>query len=241
MRSVVEDDTSDHRRALFDLLLSSTLLAVTPDVARLPGAPEGQSSLTTLESEDGPVLPVFTNVEAIRAWRQTGYRPVALPGRTLFQTAARYKTAKVEVNPGSVPRGWISRAEIEALAQGRIPVGPVRQRTEPIRDKVQRPAVRPPEALIEAARRALQSHPETVAAWLFAMLVGDGPAQLTVGVELVGGLDEAASCAAIQRIVEETWARSSDAEQLKFIPVNNALREMLVSGAGEVIFERPLY
>ena len=77
-----------------------------------------------IAGEDGPALPVFTRIEAMLAWRPTGYGPVALTGRTLFETAARYKTAKIEVNPASVPRGWISRAEIESLAQGRVPLGP---------------------------------------------------------------------------------------------------------------------
>ena len=132
-----------------------------------------------IAGEDGPALPVFTRIEAMLAWRPTGYGPVALTGRTLFETAARYKTAKIEVNPASVPRGWISRAEIEALAQGRVPLGPSerprpptspRPRNEPASPTraraSRRPTVRPPEALIEAARRALVAQPHTLAGWI---------------------------------------------------------------------------
>ena len=90
-----------------------------------------------------------------------------------------------------VPRGWISRAEIEALAQGRVPLGPRHRRlqradaaaaTSPRQGRARAPTVRPPEALIEAARRALEAQPHAVAGWLFATVPASGPPQLMVGV-----------------------------------------------------------
>jgi hypothetical protein len=261
MRRVAEQDTPENRRALFELLLASTLLAATPD-ASSAGTEQG---LATITGEDGPSLPVFTRIEALLAWRPTGYAPVALTGRTLFETAARYKTAKIEVNPASVPRGWISRAEIDALAHGQVPRGPS-GRPEPAppnepghehqaapayergqahepapayEPAVERPSVRPPEALIEAARRALEAQPHAVAGWLFATVAASGPAQLMVGVQLADGLDRATEHATMQAILEETWARSADADRLRFMVVaGNAFRKTLAGGAGELIFKR---
>jgi len=235
MRRVAEDDTPEHRRALFELLLGATLLAAKANPSP-SGAEEG---LATLAGEKGPVLPVFTRTDALLAWRPSGYTHVAVTGQALFEMAARYKTARIEVNPGSVPRGWISRTEIEALAQGRLPLGPTEELAPAGDIKVGPPAVRPPEALIEAARRALETQPHAVAGWLFATVRGAGPPQLTVGVQLARGLDQAATDETMQAIVEETWARSADADRLRFMLVaRQALYDTLRRGAGELIFKR---
>jgi type III secretion system (T3SS) SseB-like protein len=236
MRRVAEQDTPESRTALFELLLGATLLAATPD-SDSEGAEGG---LAMIAGEDGPALPVFTRLEAMLAWRPSGYGPVPLTGRTLFETAARYKTAKIEVNPASVPRGWISRAEIESLAQGRVPLGPTEQPSaRQSESRVAPPSFRPPDALIEAVRRALDVQADAVAGWLFARVPEGGPAQLMVGVELTRGLERASIEATMQAIVEETWARSADADRLRFMLVADpAFRETLASGAGELIFER---
>ena len=259
MRRVAAQDTPENRRALFELLLAATLLAATANTSS-SGVEQG---LATIAGEDGPALPVFTRIEALHAWRPDGYDPVALTGRTLFETAARYKTAKIEVNPASVPRGWISRTEIEALAHGQVPLGPsgqpgpahepapayepesvpgpapVRGPAPAYEPAVQPPSVRPPEALIDAARRALEAQPQAVAGWLFATVPASGPAQLMVGVQLADGLDRATEHATMQAILEETWARSADADRLRFMVVaGNAFRKTLAAGAGELIFER---
>jgi len=160
-------------------------------------------------------------------------------GRALFEMAARYETARIEVNPGSVPRGWISRTEIEALAQGRLPLGPKDELAPAGEMLVARPGVRPPDALIEATRRALEAQPHVVAGWLFASVQGAGPPRLMVGVQLTRGIDQATTEETMQAIVEETWARSSDAHQLRWMIVaRQALYDTLVGGAGELIFRR---
>ncbi|MFZ0973452.1 MAG: enhanced serine sensitivity protein SseB C-terminal domain-containing protein [Solirubrobacteraceae bacterium] len=247
MRRVAEQDTPENRTALFELLLGATLLAATSD----SNSEGGERGLAMIAGEDGPALPVFTRIEAMLAWRPTGYGPVALTGRTLFETAARYNTAKIEVNPASVPRGWISRAEIESLAQGCVPLGPSEhpapsnepaapnEPASPTELKLGRPTVRPPEALIEAARRALVAQPHTLAGWICETVRADGPPQLMVGVELARGLDQTSVEETMQAIVEETWARSADAHRLKFMLVTgDAFRNRLAAGDGELIFER---
>jgi len=239
MRRVAERDTPEHRRALFELLLDATLTAAAVGKPA-PGAEQG---LAMLESKEGPVLLVFTGIDALLAWRATGYTPVAVPGRTLFEMAARHGTARIEVNPASVPRGWISRTEIEALAEGQIPVGPTEERAQPSREptrvKVGRPAVRPPDDLIEAARQALRSQPHAVAGWLFLIAEGSDSPRLMVGVELARGLSQSDVDAAMQAILEETWARSTEADQLRFMLVADpAFRETLTGGGGELIYMR---
>jgi hypothetical protein len=235
MRRVAEQDTPEHRGALFELLLGATLLAATAD----PPPTGGEQSLATVAGENGPVLPVFTRPDALLAWRRRGYTPVAVTGRAMFEMAARHDTARIEVNPASSPRGWISRTEIEALAQGRLPLGPARELAPASEMKVGLPAARPPDALIQAARLALEAQPHAVAGWLFATEQSDGKPQLMVGVQLVRGLDQAATGETMQAIVEETWARSTDADRLRFIVVaQQGLYDTLRRGAGELIFER---
>ncbi|MBV8217487.1 MAG: SseB family protein [Solirubrobacterales bacterium] len=239
MRRVAEQDTPESRRALFELLLDATLTAAAIDNPRM----STERGLAMLESKDGPVLPVFTAVDALRAWRPTGYTPTAVPGRTLFEMAARYGAARIEVNPASVPRGWISRTEIAALARGQIPPGPTEARAQPSHQpsqpKVGRPAVRPPEALIDAARRALDSQTHAIEGWLFVIAEGSDPPQLMVGVQLAHGLSQADEEATMQAILEETWARSTEANQLRFMLVTDrSFRATLASGGGELIFKR---
>ncbi|MGH2886115.1 MAG: SseB family protein [Solirubrobacteraceae bacterium] len=235
MRRVAEQDTPEHRRALFELLLGATLLATTADPAPA-GAEQG---LATVAGENGPVLPVFTRPEALLAWRPDGYKPVGVTGRVLFEIAARHKAARIDVNPASAPRGWISRTEIEALAQGRLPLGPTQELAPAGGMKVGPPAVRPPDALIQAARRALEAQPHAVAGWLFATEQDDGAAQLIVGVQLARGLDQAATEETMQAIVEETWARSTDADRLRFMVVaTKELYDTLRRGGGDLIFKR---
>jgi hypothetical protein len=237
MRRVAEQDTPENRRALFELLLEASLTAAAVDTPP-PGAEQG---LAMLESKDGPVLPVFTGVDALLAWRPTGYTPVPVPARTLFDMAARYDAARIEVNPASMPRGWISRTEIAALAQGQIPHGPsdapVQTGPQPSQVKVGRPAATPPDGLVDAVRRALESEPHAVAGWLFVMAQGSEPAQLMVGVELARGLGQPEVEGTMQAILEETWARSTEAEQLRFMLIADpAFRETLATGAGELIY-----
>jgi SseB protein N-terminal domain len=234
MRRVAEQDTPENRRVLFQLLLAATLFAAAVD----PFVPGREHGLATLAGDDGPVLPVFTRTDALLAWRPTGYRPVALLGQTVFETAARDQISRIEVNPASVPRGWISRTEIDALAEGQLPLSPRQKPAAPAEAKVGLPAVRPPAELIEAARRALEAQPHAVAGWLFATVRGDGTPQLMIGVQLARGLDQAATEETMQGIVEETWARSSDAERLRFMVVARRLHQKLVDGAGELIFKR---
>jgi SseB protein N-terminal domain/SseB protein C-terminal domain len=237
MRRVAEQDTQGNRRVLFELLLGATLIAATAD----PPPATGEPRLVTFTTDEGTALPVFTGIDALRAWRLTGYTPVSLPGRTLFEMAVRFNTARIEVNPASVPRGWISRAEIAALAEGRIPAGPPAEANADAQAEVRivPPPVRPPEALIEAARRALAAQPHVAAGWLFAMAHGSEPPQLMIGVELTGDIDQATTDTTMQLIVEETWARSADADRLRFIVVApQALRDTLASGAGELVFTR---
>ena len=95
------------------------------------------------------------------------------------------------------------------------------------------------DALVDAARRALETQPHVVAGWLFATEQGGGPSQLMVGVQLARGLDEAATRETMQAIVEETWARSTDADRLRFMVVaQRSLYDTLRRGGGELIFKR---
>jgi hypothetical protein len=235
MQRVAEQDTPGNRRTLFELLLASTLLGAAAD----PPPAGIEPGLATVAGENGPVLPVFTRPDALLAWRPRGYTPVAVTGRALFEMAARYEAARVEVNPASVPRGWISPTEIEALARGRLPLGPTQDVAPAGGMKVGPPVVRPADELIEAARRALEAQPDAVAGWLFATEQADGPAQLMVGVQLARDLDRAATEGTMQAIVEETWARSTDADRLRFMVVaQQGLYDTLRRGGGELIFKR---
>lgn len=78
MRAVSVDDTPARRALLFQLLLDSRLIVVTPSRPDRPGSRTATGGehldLVTLADADGSVLPVFTSPEAVVAWRPEGRR-----------------------------------------------------------------------------------------------------------------------------------------------------------------------
>jgi hypothetical protein len=69
MEAVATDDNAETRSALFRALLNTTLVAATADAPteeRPWIAGEGeQIGLVMLESDEGPVIPIFTSVERL--------------------------------------------------------------------------------------------------------------------------------------------------------------------------------
>jgi SseB protein N-terminal domain len=244
MHSVAAHDTPRARALLFQLLLDTRLVVATRDAAGEPGrrtVGAGEHlDLLTLEGErgQGRVLPVFTSLDTLLAWRPGGGGYLILPGRPLFELAAANDTGGIVIDPGSPTRGTIVRRELEALARGRIPLGTSEVVAEPTGTRIGRPAVPPPADAIEAVRAALDAEPLAVGGFVFLLQQGGTPPELCVGVELRHGVSGGAERAAMRAIVEGAGNRSIAARSLAFLWARDGLLESLAGGGGTEIFRR---
>ncbi len=242
MERVAIEDDADTRAALYNALLRTTLVIATPT----PPAEEGWRTteegdelvLTMLESDDGPALPVFTSVERLREYHSEGGGYVALPSRALFEMAVTAGAAILVVNPASATGGVIYRAELEALARGRSPLGGRETEAVPAGTllRIGLPAEPPPDEVVEAVRRAVAAEERAVAAWLFLMKKGEDAPALAIGVAVAEGVGDDAGDAAVRAILD--GFESSWAGELIFLRVDEELRDDLASGLGDLIFER---
>lgn len=242
MERVAAADNAETRAALFKALLNTTLVAATPTAPseeRSWTASEGEHiDLVTLESDEGPVMPIFTRLEKLLEWEPTGSGYVALPSRALFEMAAASGTGRLEINPGSATRGTIVRRELDALARGRMPLGETEVVATGTEVRIGRPAQPPPAEVVAAVRRAVASEERAVAAWLFLQQEGANAPELVIGIELAEGVAGDAERAAIRAIVEGAGARSPGAQELVFMRVEEDWRNDLANGAGELVFAR---
>lgn len=242
MEAVATNDNAETRSALFQALLNTTLVAATPNAPaeeRSWTADEGDEfALVMLDSDEGPVLPVFTNADRLLEWQPQGSGYVAVPSRALFEMAAASGAERLDINPGSATRGSIVRNELEALARGRVPLGESEIVAEETEVRIGRAAEPPSEDVVAAVRGAVASEEHAIAAWLFLMQHGPNPPEHVVGIALAEGVMGEAEQAAIRRIVEDAGAESSGARELLFIRVDEDFQRDLADGAGDLIFAR---
>lgn len=238
MRAVSISDTPASRAMLFQLMLESTLVVLSPNT---PGGSKTWTShegdriqLVTLSDDDGTVLPVFTSAAAILHVRPEGAGYVALAGSALFEMAANAGVAKIVFDPGSRTNGFITRSEIEALGRGRLPVGggsEVVAAETAIR--IGRPAVPPATEVLDAVRSALRDSPNVGRAWLTMIQQGENQPEVMVAIRFVMANDEGS----MRRIIEGVSARcGAQAAEIRFLRVDESLELTLDGGAGEVLY-----
>lgn len=242
IQAVVADDNAETRSALFTALVNATLVAATPTAPteeRSWVAGEGEEvGLVTLDSDEGPVIPIFTSVERLLEWEPGGSGYVALPGPALFEMAAGTGTVALEVNPGSATRGTIVRSEFEALARGRIPVGNTEVLAAGTEVRIGRAAQPPPDDVVAAVRRVVAAEERATEAWLYLMQQGADEPEHVVGIVLADGLPEDAERAAIRNIADHAGTESPGARELLFVGVDEEFRKDLADGAGDLVFAR---
>ncbi|HZD71523.1 MAG TPA: SseB family protein [Actinomycetes bacterium] len=191
MRSVASHDTPQTRALLFQLLLDTRLVVATRGTPAEGGRTvrEGEHlDLLTLAGEpgQGPVLPVFTSLDTLLAWRPLGGGYLVVPSRSLFELAAANHTSGIVIDPGSPTRGTILREELQALARGRIRLGTSEVVPESTRARIGPPVAPPPAGAIRAVRAALEEEPLAVGAFAFVLEQGGAAPELCIGGEPVG-------------------------------------------------------
>lgn len=131
LRSIAAGDDREglavaHTEALLALSGCRVLVPLLAEAGELGVTPEGRMvektqelSIVTVAAPDGRrVMPVFSSVEAMRAWNP-GARPIPVPAPQAAVAAAHEHTDLIIVDPGS-PAGefGVRRTELEALALG---------------------------------------------------------------------------------------------------------------------------
>lgn len=107
------------------LAAARVLVAVVAELsaeARAAGEKEADAALATLVRPDGAsVLPVFTGVAALAAWR-AGARPVPVPPGQVFAAARAEGHAGLVVDPGGPVPFVVPDELVATLADGVLPV-----------------------------------------------------------------------------------------------------------------------
>ena len=110
---------------LLELSRSRVLVPLLAEAGELGETPDGrivektqELSIVTVEGPDGRrVMPVFSSVDAMRAWNP-GARPIPVPAPQAAVAAAQEGTDLIVVDPGSPSQFGVRRPELEAVALG---------------------------------------------------------------------------------------------------------------------------
>jgi hypothetical protein len=238
MRAVSVDDTAATRALLFQLLLDSHLVVLSPSEPaehRTWTAEKGDTlQLVTFSDDQGTVLPVFTSVDALLRFRPDGGGYAALPASALFQMADAGGTGKILIDPESPTNGYVTRSEIEALGRGRLPIGGSEVVTTETQIRIGRPAQPPPPDVLDAVRSSLSYAPGASRAWLTMIQQGESTPEVVIAVRF----DESADNSEMRNLIDRAGAMSPGISSLRFLTADSRLAETLDSGAGEVIFAR---
>ncbi|MEZ0069995.1 hypothetical protein ABIA32_006043 [Streptacidiphilus sp. MAP12-20] len=243
MREVALHDSPQSRGLLYQLLLDALVIVAIPDEPAIAGPRTlnaGESlTLVTTSDDDATVLPVFTHAEAVLAWRPEQGGMLTLPARAVLELAAANATNKIAINPGSATWGFVSRREIQALAQGRVPLPDGSEVvTAAAEVRVGRPQSMPPAEVMTALSQALNAEPTANAAWIFVMQQGTTPGEMTVGVDFAAAPEDPRHRAAMRKIVDGTGAHCEAARGLMFVTADQDWKAILEDGSGVEIFRR---
>jgi hypothetical protein len=117
MREVARSAEVPVRQALYAALANGQLV-VPIDSESLKGPAEEHAPLQVDSFEGGPVLAVFTDVDALRRWRHVGHPWAGVHGVDFFAHAHRVGATAVRVNPEGEVGGELYGNEVEAIVEG---------------------------------------------------------------------------------------------------------------------------
>jgi hypothetical protein len=168
-------------RPFYTALLESTLL-----IAEEPSA--SRPILLAGDKEDEVILPVFTDVDRLKRVFADAERIAAIRTREICRMALKNDIHMININPEHGPGGYLTRDEMEALANnampdlsdaedrqlgqgGLVPFGNPKIPTQDVID-----------TLLDAACGLLQKEPNVEEAYLILTRQGDDDSVLTIGL-----------------------------------------------------------
>ncbi|TMW14326.1 enhanced serine sensitivity protein SseB [Alloalcanivorax gelatiniphagus] len=189
-----------------------------PDDGGQAPAGTGQVSIAQWQNGDGePVIPFFTDLEALQRAIDGDQNYLALPARSLFEITAG---VGLVLNPRSDHGKEFYPEEIQSLLEHGTNSPPDIHHTEAGTGVLLGQPSEYPTVMVEALQRLLPDYPEVQAAWLCLMSeAGDSPRQsLLVGL---GGTDLDDARRAVGSVIADT------------APEGRAVDLIVISGDGE--------
>lgn len=159
---------------MFERLLDGTLLV----------AFDGDEIMALARADAPPALMAFTGPDSLALWGPvTRAKPVASSELMAFAAAGGFR--RLIVDPAGPVTAELSRLEIEALAEGRIPA-PGDSLAEDRGEVVELGPLlaRVADDFVAGLRQALEAAPGVAAAYLFEAAPLDGARRLVIGLEL---------------------------------------------------------
>lgn len=238
MVAVATDDSPSTRARVYRLLLDAHLVvmsgASTVDGRVRPSGVDEAVELVSFHDDDGAVLPVFTGTDALLRFRPEGATYAVLPGADLFQLVASSTIDRLALDAGSPTGGYVTRVEIEALAQGVMPGERSDVVAADTEIRIGLPAEPPSIEVLDAVRAAAHDTPGVDRAWLTMIQHGNSTPTVVIAVE-IGDPD---ADVVIQQLVARLGRSPSDVAHLSVMHSDPGITRTLAAGAGEVIFER---
>lgn len=199
MREVSGNDNPKSRRQLYQALLGGTFLIPTAGSTeessrkkKITLTPGSRHQFITMRDAEGMVgVPVFTDSNALLAWRPQGSQYLELHARDVFSLALANNIDRIIVNVAGPTGGEITRAEIQALSEEALPEFGESDFTGLASVEVSNdtpvyigaPAKKPSSELIARIGEALASQALIKAGYLFQVVIGKGQPHLTVGIQ----------------------------------------------------------
>ena len=245
MQAVATQDDPDSRRELYEAMLDSILLVPTNEQVQ-PGIrdiqPGEEIVFITLEVAGGKLAwPFFTHRKAVLAW-QSDIHFYGFQARHIFQLARQYGIDSILINPAGPVGGQVMRWEIEALADGNIPVNnavtaeTILHHTRiligaPAQDQLPTPEV------VERVKQVLHNHDEVSGGYLFMLGMEDRVPQVVLGVQFTSQVDAQQTEREMSALAAEIAAGLGDHEPLGLLVLSDDLLPV-VAGSVAPIFER---
>jgi hypothetical protein len=234
MQEVAKLDSAETRRALYESMQRAWFLVPTdradgqPVVGRYVSDGSRQLSLPILRDSQGKkVVPTFTDEEALAQWSGATLW-FAMQGAAFFPCLVRTEAEEIAVNPPrpgqplNRPAGRITRAEFEALAEGRIPqaTGAGIKLAKGQKVLIGIPAQMPGQGVLNALAAAARSQPNIRGLYLCQMVVGENAAQksIAIAVDILPGATQAQAESLVAALGSAIQPLLSKSERFDFLP-----------------------
>jgi hypothetical protein len=193
MKQLALEDNDQSRRAYYQAVLISTFLVPVagpsqPSQDPNPAAPFTQTFIMLKDNIGLKYILAFTDVDALRTYKPEGCNVSIAPASILLETAVKNDISTILINHQYHTGAVLKAREIEALAEGIMPVledGPAVALTLPEgTPRTVKPLTRAPAGMVQALRAVLSEAAFIRQAFLFSSEIGRGRAHAVVGLEL---------------------------------------------------------
>ncbi|PYP91635.1 MAG: hypothetical protein DMG65_07325 [Candidatus Angelobacter sp. Gp1-AA117] len=237
MHEVAVNDSHATRKQLYELFLDCQFYIPVPELPeglRKPDASPASEPIHIglrgfLDHNGNKTTPAFTDAEALQNW-DPNTPSIIIPSMPYFQMVRDTKFQRIAINPYDPirkmlrPGGFITRRELEALAEGWAPISSSDTGLVKLEIKkgqkvlIGQPANPPPPEILQRLMDTAKAVPDLEALYLAQIDFPNGQAQIVIGVD-IGDRDKQQYEQAIRRVGEQV---EQLAPALNFCPLNTA-------------------